>query len=161
MAQFRGGFRNEFDRLNSRMVGGRTAGNPGLTMQRVGPQVLKRRLEQAVVAALVNHPELLDAFAEDIGMINVNDPALDNLRQEILKLHACVEELDSDSLKNHLTQKGGKRYFDLYYRQRLVPRWIRAPRRRRKRLCAGLLNYCRGFSSQRGGHSWKRQGKIS
>lgn len=108
VAQFRGGFRNEFDRLNSRMVGGRTAGNPGLTMQRVGPQVLKRRLEQAVVAALVNHPELLDAFAEDIGMINVNDPALDNLRQEILKLHACVEELDSDSLKNHLTQKGGQ-----------------------------------------------------
>ncbi|MEC7463467.1 MAG: hypothetical protein VX809_02570, partial [Pseudomonadota bacterium] len=43
---------------------------------------------------------------EDIGMINVNDPALDNLRQEILKLHARDEELDSDSLKNHLTQKG-------------------------------------------------------
>ena len=59
------------------------------------------------MAALVNHPDLLDTFAEDIAKIDVVDPALDNLRREILKLHAIDGDLDSNSIKNQLKKMGG------------------------------------------------------
>ena len=39
-------------------------------------------------------------------MINVSDPTLDKLREEILKVHALAEELDSIGLKNHLKTTG-------------------------------------------------------
>ena len=39
-------------------------------------------------------------------MINVSDPMLDKLRQEILKLHALAVELDSTGLKNQLSNQG-------------------------------------------------------
>ena len=42
-------------------------------------------------------------------MINVSDPMLDKLRQEILKVHALAEELDSSGLKNHLATTGNSK----------------------------------------------------
>ncbi len=105
-AQGHGGYRNEYYTPNSRRSWRGFAENSAFSVRRVSPQVLKRRLEQALLAALVNHPDLLDTFAEDIAKINVSDPALDNLRQEILKLHALSVELDSDGLKNQLIEKG-------------------------------------------------------
>ena len=38
--------------------------------------------------------------------MNVSDDMLDNLRQEILKVHAEVTELDAEGLKNHLIDMG-------------------------------------------------------
>ena len=55
---------------------------------------------------MINHPGLLETFDEDLAMINVSDPLLDKLRQEILKLHALAEELDSIGLKNQLSNQG-------------------------------------------------------
>ena len=75
-------------------------------MRRTGPEVLKRRLEQALLACVINHPGLLETFDEDLAMINVSDPMLDKLRQEILKLHALEGELDSTGLKNQLSIQG-------------------------------------------------------
>ena len=106
--QGRGRYHNKYYTPYSRGVLDGSAENAGFSMQRVSPQVLKRRLDQALLAALVNHPELLDAFTEEIAKINVSDPELDNLRQEILKLHALGEELDSNILKNQLNKKGGR-----------------------------------------------------
>lgn len=85
---------------------GQSSQTAGFSGPRTGPQVLKRRLEQALIACVVNHPGLLDTFAEDLAMINVSDPMLDKLRQEILKLHALAEELDSTGLKNQLSNQG-------------------------------------------------------
>ena len=95
-------------------LGGARGGNPrGNSPQnarfsgpRTGPEVLKRRLEQALLACVINHPGLLETFDEDLAMINVSDPMLDKLRQEILKLHALAEELDSTGLKNQLSNQG-------------------------------------------------------
>ena len=55
---------------------------------------------------MINHPGLLETFDEDLAMINVSDPLLDKLRQEILKVHALAEELDSTGLKNQLSNQG-------------------------------------------------------
>ena len=85
---------------------GQGASNAGFSGPRAGPGVLKRRLEQALLACVINHPGLLDTFAEDLAMINVSDPMLDQLRQEILKLHALAEDLDSSGLTNQLSNQG-------------------------------------------------------
>jgi len=79
---------------------------PGIPGPRTGPNILKKRREQVLLATVINHPGLLDVFAEDLAMINVSDPMLDKLREEILKVHALAEELDSSSLKNHLATTG-------------------------------------------------------
>ncbi len=73
---------------------------------RRSPKILKKRLEQVLLAVIINHPGLLNGFAEDIATVNVLDEMLDNLRQEILKVHAEVPELDAEGLKNHLIDMG-------------------------------------------------------
>ena len=55
---------------------------------------------------ILNHPDLLDMFAEDLAMVNVSNPKLDNLRQEILKVYALTENLDSEGLKTQLVNQG-------------------------------------------------------
>ncbi len=79
---------------------------PSALGARRGPAVLRRRLEQVLLAVVVNHSEILDMFAEDLAMVNFSDPKLDNLRQEILKLCADVPGLDSEGLKTNLKQGG-------------------------------------------------------
>jgi hypothetical protein len=39
-------------------------------------------------------------------MVNVSDPKLDDLRQEILKVYAAQENLDSEGLKTQLVNQG-------------------------------------------------------
>ncbi len=79
---------------------------PSALRARRGPAVLRRRLEQVLLAVAVNHSEILDMFAEHLAMVNFSDPKLDNLRQEILKLCADVPGLDSEGLKTTLEQGG-------------------------------------------------------
>lgn len=78
----------------------------GFSQRRRGPGILKKRLEQVLLAVVINHPVLLISFAEDIAIVNVSDPMLDKLRQEILKVHALVAELDAEKLKNQLIEEG-------------------------------------------------------
>ena len=73
---------------------------------RSGPDILKKRHEQVLLAVILNHPDLLDMFAEDLAMVNVSNPKLDNLRQEILKVYALTENLDSERLKTQLVKQG-------------------------------------------------------
>ena len=73
---------------------------------RTGPGILKKRHEQVLLAVILNHPALLDLFAEDLAMVNVSDPKLDNLRQEILKVYAVADSLDSEGLKTQLVNQG-------------------------------------------------------
>ncbi|MAI49667.1 MAG: DNA primase [Rhodospirillaceae bacterium] len=73
---------------------------------RSGPDILKMRQGQVLLAAILNHPDLLDMFAEDIAMVKVSNPMLDNLRQEILKVYALTENLDSEGLKTQLNKQG-------------------------------------------------------
>lgn len=89
--------------------GGGPAGSygPGTAAgPRSGPEILRKRHEQVLLAVVLNHPGLLDMFAEDLAMVNVSDPKLDNLRQEILKVYAGQENLDSEGLKTQLVNQG-------------------------------------------------------
>jgi DNA primase len=91
-----------------RRVGGPAGGYGGATASgpRSGPEILRKRHEQVLLAVVLNHPGLLDMFAEDLVMVNVSDPKLDDLRQEILKVYAAQENLDSEGLKTQLVNQG-------------------------------------------------------
>ena len=82
-------------------MGGGMGGAP-----RSRPDILRKRHEQVLLAVILNHPVLLDMFAEDLAMVNVSDPKLDNLCQEILKVYAVSENLDSENLKTQLVNQG-------------------------------------------------------
>ncbi len=66
--------------------------------------VLELRHRQALLAAAINHPELLDAFGEELGAFDLPPGELDTLRQELLKCEALG--LDSDKLSSHLKAIG-------------------------------------------------------
>ncbi|HCH57819.1 MAG TPA: DNA primase [Rhodospirillaceae bacterium] len=102
----RGGHNGSFGGASGGNPWGNSPQNARFSGPRTGPEVLKRRLEQALLACVINHPGLLETFDEDLAMINVSDPLLDKLRQEILKVHALAEELDSTGLKNQLSNQG-------------------------------------------------------
>ncbi len=73
---------------------------------RGGTHALRRRQDQILLAALLNHPGLLDEFDERLASINLSQSKLDKLRQEILLVHAERSGLDSDGLKRQLREQG-------------------------------------------------------
>jgi len=67
-------------------------------------RVLDTRHQQALVAAVVNHPWLVGEFDEEIGTLHLASSDLDKLRQEIV--NAWISDLDSEALKRHLSEHG-------------------------------------------------------
>ncbi|MEQ8249789.1 MAG: DNA primase [Oceanibaculum nanhaiense] len=65
-----------------------------------------RRAEQIVLAALINHPQLIDEFSEVISMLPFEDAELDRLRGEILHVPASVSDLDVPHVESHLIAQG-------------------------------------------------------
>lgn len=77
-----------------------------------GASDLRRRHHQVLLATVINHPDLLDDHAEDLAMVNVSNPKLDNLLQEILKVYALGSGLDSEGLKDQLISQGNAEILD-------------------------------------------------
>ena len=70
------------------------------------PNLLARRQEQVLVAALVNHPELIVEYAEGLAELRISAEPLERLFRAALDLGAREPDLDSDALKCHLTERG-------------------------------------------------------
>jgi DNA primase len=70
------------------------------------PALLRRRQQEVLLAALLNHPFLVHEVAEEVAALHLSDPRLDKLCHEILRLHALNPELDAATLKLHLTRGG-------------------------------------------------------
>jgi len=84
---------------------GRPAVLPG-HVARPPDSLLRHRREQVLMAGLVNHAGLVEEFADDLGKVNLSDPKLDKLRQEILKISARDAGLDVPKLARHLLDQG-------------------------------------------------------
>jgi hypothetical protein len=54
----------------------------------------------------VVHPELLSEIEGDVGDLSFVDPAVENLRQEIISWYSETGDLDQSPLKNHLCNVG-------------------------------------------------------
>ena len=65
-----------------------------------------RRAEQILLAALINHPELIDEFSEVVSLLPFEDAELDRLREEVLHVPARVSDLDVPHVESHLIAQG-------------------------------------------------------
>ena len=61
--------------------------------------------EGLMLLTLLNHPELLENYAEDISRIELKTPALDRLRNEIIDIAALHAPLEREALKGHLLSR--------------------------------------------------------
>ncbi len=108
-AEIESRFAAAFDRRRTRWRGGKRGGKnapvnaPDLKSDgNVG--VLAMRQQQALLATIVNHPELVADFGEEIGTLRLPSPELDRLRQEIIGLWS--PDLDAPTMRRHLSEHG-------------------------------------------------------
>jgi len=62
--------------------------------------------ERILITTLISHPEIFDEIEERLGMLEFSTPELDNVRQRVLNTLARHESLDSEELRNHLSDEG-------------------------------------------------------
>jgi len=99
--------------------GGRTPPNRGRASSQPSPS--KRRLdpafgtgaqERVLLAVLINHPGALGHIEDRLGALKMADSRLDSLRQSALMHLAQQPDIDSQSLRAHLTGVGFARELD-------------------------------------------------
>ena len=61
---------------------------------------------RVLLATVINHPEILDRVFEDLCGLQISDPELDKLSNEIIDLAGLGEPLDFDQLNTHLDSRG-------------------------------------------------------
>ena len=67
---------------------------------------MERRQKQAILAAFLIHPSLVEDFGEALGYLELGDPFLDKLRLDILDIHADEESVNAQYLKKRLFERG-------------------------------------------------------
>lgn len=72
--------------------------------------------EALMMKTLLNHPWLIDQYAEAIAELPLTSQALQALRGQILSLHATANSLDSASLRSQLSRTGVSKVVDLVAR---------------------------------------------
>jgi DNA primase len=70
------------------------------------PEQGRHRQEQILLATALNHPELLAENAEALAALNLGNRDLDRLRKALIDLVSLAPDLDSDDLKDHLSEQG-------------------------------------------------------
>ena len=111
--QYRAHFRKRLGELTSSFRKDSNGYGPSAGLgARIGVGSLRRRQDQILLAAVLNHPDLLDEFAERLASINLSQPKLDKLRKEILLVYADHSGLDSEGLKRQLRNQGFEEELD-------------------------------------------------
>ena len=106
-------WRGRDDRFGGTFAGGGgKIGAPLPGLRRPPAQQLRRRQEQVLLAAAVNHPELLTERAEDLAALTFESEDLRRFSQALLDLAAEAPDLDSDALKCHLSKLGHAKVLD-------------------------------------------------
>ncbi|MGH1482485.1 MAG: DNA primase [Geminicoccales bacterium] len=83
--------------------GDRGVGGARLAKRLAQPQTFS---ERELLGPIVVHPGLLAEIEEDLGALSFVEPALENLRQEIISWYSETGDLDQSGLNNHLCQNG-------------------------------------------------------
>jgi DNA primase len=108
-------FRQAKSRPGRRGMGQKIGPNVGVRLNTVAafegrprgePTSLRRRGQEVLLAALINHPFLLHEVTEDLATLHWSGSDLDRLCHEILRLHALNPDLDDTALRRHLTENG-------------------------------------------------------
>ena len=107
-------YRQERDQGGGRNKGqgGKGAAVPKRMAARSGaatPVDTSRLQEEILMTTVITHPALFDAVDETLGTMRFQSPALDGLRQEVLKALSQSVELDFQGLVDHLNTVTGFR----------------------------------------------------
>ena len=62
--------------------------------------------ERLLVLIVLNQPGLLEQHMEDFAGLELQNPDLDKLRSEIIRIAAGESDLDTEALKRHLKERG-------------------------------------------------------
>jgi DNA primase len=93
--------------VNRSLPSRRGSPQPGReAVPRIDPKLLSRRMQEVVLACLLNHPFLLHEFAEEITALELPARDLDSLLRGTLEALRAVPDLDAGRLKLHLAQHG-------------------------------------------------------
>ncbi|RIK95315.1 MAG: DNA primase [Proteobacteria bacterium] len=65
-----------------------------------------RRREQLILACVLNHPLLIERHEEELAGLELQNPDLDKLRSEIIRIAASDHDLDMAALRRHLMESG-------------------------------------------------------
>ncbi len=71
-----------------------------------GSDGVSQRRERLMVTMIVNRPELLAAVGEEFAAIEIGNRDIDGLRTAILDIASSEPDLDSETLKRHLSARG-------------------------------------------------------
>jgi len=80
--------------------------DPPPDLQRTRPRPPRLGRERALLATMLNHPELFEEFGEALGEVQFADQNLDLLRQAVVSVLVEHPGLDAATLGSHLTSKG-------------------------------------------------------
>ena len=72
----------------------------------LGGEAKDTRRIRVLLATVLNHPEILDHVFEDLCGLQISDPELDKLCNEIIDIAGPGGLLDFDQLKTHLNDRG-------------------------------------------------------
>ena len=111
--RYRAHFRNRLRELGGwqRRGGGRAAPAAGAAGESplrrgFGRAALERGREEALLAAIVNHPALVDEHAETLAMVEIRDPARAGLFRDAVAACGDEPDIDSERLKNQIMERG-------------------------------------------------------
>ncbi|MDP6352520.1 MAG: DNA primase [Alphaproteobacteria bacterium] len=99
----RGRDRNRDQRLRSRAVRNRSLAGRALGSDKSGDP---KQRESVLVAAVVNHPDLLATVEEEFAMVALATAGLDRLRHEILDIYVNHPQIDCTTLRAALASAG-------------------------------------------------------
>jgi DNA primase len=70
--------------------------------------------ERIIMAALINHPQVFDDFAERIGVMQWHDAGLQALKTQLFNILSSIDEISREELLEKInTQNGGKGVADI------------------------------------------------
>jgi DNA primase len=88
---------------------GKVGARPTIELARQQPdpkRIHAQRQQEIVLAAFINHPSLLEEFADDFAALDFPSPEFNGIRREILALAGSGHDLDAGAVKLHLCQAG-------------------------------------------------------
>ena len=79
-----------------------------------------RRAQQVLLAVIINHPDIFDDVEETLGNFSFAEGHLDRLRQELISVLLENTDLQSESLKDVLRQRGFSKSLDFLFHDALI-----------------------------------------